>query len=277
MTTNAPNDALWMPEPPVPPVSLPQAADLVKAPPRLGPDGRLLRRLTSVDGITYKIADCRSEREDAFRLIYEAYTSGGLMEPNRYQMRVTPFDLLPTTDLFVALHGDLVICTMTLICDDFEKLPIRSLFDREVQAGHDDCYLAEISCMAARQRHFPPRQMTTVLLGLVAMMFQYCRRNDIQRLLIAAHPGHFRLFRRSLGFVQMGQQKEHLSRKKIPVIASQHDFARLDTHRYPLHDYIYGRVFQRWELLRQPMLQDDREFFGPVAELCRGYAPVFAD
>jgi hypothetical protein len=200
------------------------------------------------------------------------------MEPNSFAMRVTPHDLLHTTDIFIALHESRMICAMTLISDDFEKLPIRSLFDDEVdKQQRQGQYLAEISCMAAQPDRLPARRMTSILLRLVSLMFQYCRQNDVDRVLIAAHPRHFRLYRRSLGFVQIGPQKEYISPRKIPVVACQHDFARLDIHRYPLYDRVYGHVFQRWELLRQPMLEDDREYFRPVAELCSGYAPVFAD
>ena len=41
----------------------------------------------------------------AYRLIYDAYSKTGLMEPNPYEMRVTPHDLLHTTGRQVAPVG----------------------------------------------------------------------------------------------------------------------------------------------------------------------------
>src|SRR5690606_3507969 len=52
------------------------------------------------------IAATRAERERAFRLIYDAYVRSGLGTPNAWQMRVTPYHLLPTTTIFNATLTD---------------------------------------------------------------------------------------------------------------------------------------------------------------------------
>ena len=53
--------------------------------------------------VEYKIANSREERAAAFRLVYDAYLKGGLGEPNPHQMRVTPYHLLPGTEVFIAV------------------------------------------------------------------------------------------------------------------------------------------------------------------------------
>jgi hypothetical protein len=243
----------------------------------LRPTAKRLRRYTRIDGVTYKIAETREEREGAFNLVYEAYTKGGLMDPNPYQMRVSPYHLQPTTDMFIAMHRDKVIYTLTLISDDFVGLPMQSIYEDELnerrQAG---IYLAEVSCLASRTEYFPGNRMLDVFVQLLGLACQYSQLNNIDRLVIAIHPRHFRFYRRLLGITQIGGLKEYASVRNHPALAGEHDFARCEIERYPLYEQIYGYRFQRWELLRQPMLDDDREYFRPAAELCTSYAPVFA-
>lgn len=234
-------------------------------------------RHTIIDGVTYKVAQNRAERESAFRLIYDSYTKSGLMDPNVHRMRVTPYHLQPTTDVFIATHRNNVVYTLTLISDDFDGVPMQSIYEEELnQRRQQGLYLAEISCLASRQGYFPPSRMLETFVHLLGLACQYCRLNGVDRLVIAIHPRHFRFYRRCLGIQQIGELRDYASVRNHPAVAGEHDFARMDTQRYPLYDQIYGCRFQRWELLRQPMLDEDREYFRPAALLCTSYAPVFA-
>src|SRR5262245_36520503 len=83
----------------------------------LFPEWRNRNQPTTIDGVTYKIAASRPDREAAFRLVYQAYRRVDLMEPNEFGMRVTPYHLLPTSDVFIAMLDEAVICTLSLIGD----------------------------------------------------------------------------------------------------------------------------------------------------------------
>ena len=54
--------------------------------------------------VVYRIAGERAEREAAFRLVYNSYLHAGLGEANRNAMRVTPYHLLESTQVFIAVH-----------------------------------------------------------------------------------------------------------------------------------------------------------------------------
>lgn len=232
------------------------------------------KRNADTDRITYKVAECREEREAAFRLLYDAYVQAGLMTPHPYGMRVTPHHLLPTSDVLVAMHESKVIYTMSLVSDDQLGLPMESLYEQEIdELRQQGLYLAEVTCLASHPDCFDRGRMFGVFLNLVGLMFQYARSHDIDRLVIAVHPRHFRTYQRLLGFDQIGPQKPYAAVRNRPAVAAQHDFNRLDLEKYRLYDRVYARPFRRWELLRQPMLEDDRDFFTPVAELC-GDLPV---
>jgi hypothetical protein len=232
----------------------------------------------SVDGVTYRIASCRKEREDAFRLIHDVYCKSGLMEPNRAGMRVMPYHLLPTTDLFLAYHGGHLIYTMTLISDEQRGMPLDQVFEAEVATlrSGSGAYLAEVSCLACRAGYFNRRRMFNVFVHLAALLVQSARENGNESLLIACSPRHARFYRDFLGFSQIGDERLYAPVLCKPAVAYEHHFERLDALSYPLRDRIEAVPFRSWELYHQPMLQEDQEYFSAAAELYGSAFPLEA-
>ena len=91
-----------------------------RARPELDQPDRAARTLD----IEVKAADGRDELYGAFQLVYDAYLRSGLTKPNAYGLRVTPYHLLPTTEVFVALDRRKVICTVSLVRDGELGLPM---------------------------------------------------------------------------------------------------------------------------------------------------------
>lgn len=234
------------------------------------------RSRMSADGVVYKIASCRKEREDAFRLIHDVYVDNGLMKANAAGLRVTPFHLLPTTNLFVAYHHDQLIYTMTLIGDDSLGLPLERVYQREVDARRRETgdYFAEVSCLASRPGHFPRSKMFEVFVHLAGMMVQSAHENGVRRLLIACHPRHARFYQSFLGFEQVGSQRSYSELCDSPAVACEHDFARAEIDPYKLYDRVHAPVFHRWELYHQPMLKEDRDYFAEITEFYNDYFPL---
>ncbi|MEL7337105.1 MAG: hypothetical protein AAFN70_12985 [Planctomycetota bacterium] len=244
---------------------------------------RAMSERMEINGVTYKIASCRSEREDAFRLIHDAYVNSGLMKANGAGMRITPYHLLPTTDLFVAYHQQTVVFTMTMVCDDLMGMPLEHVYGDEVETRRvaENAYLAEVSCLAGRTGHFGRRRMFNVFVNLAALMVQSAHENGVQRLLIACNPRHARFYQNYLGFTQIGLQREYSQVLNKPAIACEHDFDRFDSNEkpqqsYPLKDRIYGTTFRQYELFHQPMLPEEREYFAEQCDLDENHFPLEA-
>lgn len=231
----------------------------------------------SVDGVTYKIASCRSERDDAFRLVHDVYVKSGLMQPNEAGMRVTPFHLLPTTNLFVAYHGSQLVYTMTMISDDQRGLPMEEVFGPELaEKRKSGDYFAEVSCLASRSGYFNRSRMFSVFVQLAALMVQSARENGIDRLVIACNPRHARFYQNFLGFTTFGEQREYSQVRNKPAIACEHDFRRCDREWYPLKDRIYATPYRHWELYHQPMLSEEKSYYLSVCELQNAHFPLEA-
>lgn len=234
------------------------------------------REPTVIDGVVYKIADCREEREAAFRLIHDAYTLNGLMAANPSGMRITPYHLLPTSDLFVAYHQGTLIYTMTLISDDEQGIPLEGVFQAEVLRRRDEsrAYLAEVSCLASRVGYLPRGQMYHVFVRLASLLVQSARENGVERLMIACHPRHARFYQGLLGFSRISESRDYAPVQNKPAVALEHDFVLQDANRYRLYDRIYGHTFRHWELYHQPMLKEEREHFAEITEFYETYFPI---
>jgi hypothetical protein len=241
----------------------------------LFPEWRNSNRSATIDGVTYKTASNRAEREAAFRLVHHAYTRVGLMEPNAFGMRVTPYHLLPTSDVFLAVVEAEVICTLSLIGDGEMGIPMEAIYDDEIQQLRTrGVNFAEVSCLADRRLN-QIRQMP-VLVRLISLMLQYARYNSVDEVLLAVHPRHERYYNRFFGCRRFGELKSYPSVLDNPAVACTHEFVRLDEERYPMYEKVYGFRYPTIQLQRQPMLEADREYFRPAAEQGSVYVPAAA-
>jgi hypothetical protein len=197
------------------------------------------------------------------------------MQPNAFQMRVTPYHLLPTTDVFIAVCRREIVCTVTLIGDGELGIPMETIYPTEVSSLRDQRrFFGELSCLAdCRQQS---AKLLTILTNLNGLICQYARHNGMHQLLIAVHPTHERFYRRLFGYRQIGEQKSYPLVGDRPAVAASHDFARMDVERYPMYDPSYAARYSVWELLPRPMLEDDREYFQAAAELGNSFVPMAA-
>ena len=179
---------------------------------------RAVGQRMTIDNVTYKVAECREGREAAFRLLYEAYNRAGLMEANEYEMRVTPYHLLATTDVFVAIHQGEVICTLSLIGDGDLGIPMESIYAKEVSQLRDQqiCF-GEVSCLADRREYVA--DFLPVFVNLSALVIQHARHNNMDQLLIVVHPRHERFYGRLLGFERIGNERSYPSVCDKPAVA----------------------------------------------------------
>jgi hypothetical protein len=191
--------------------------------------------------------ECRigASREDlfaAFHLVYEEYLRAGLMKPNSSRMRVTPYHLLPGTEVLVALDRGAVTCTMSLVRDGKLGLPMESVFHEEVAGlrllGPS---LAEVSCLADMHDPAPrPQPELFQLMPLVAQL-AYCR--GVDQLLIAVHPRHARFYRRSLGFDMIAEERTYAQVRGKPAVALAADLNALAVNHPRVYQWLFARPF----------------------------------
>ncbi|MHC4176813.1 MAG: N-acyl amino acid synthase FeeM domain-containing protein [Planctomycetota bacterium] len=225
--------------------------------------------------VTYKIAGTREERAAAFRLVYKSYLQARLGKPNRHEMRVTPYHLLPTTEVFIALQQGEVISTVSLVSDGELGLPMESVYAGEVARRREQgLRVGEVSCLADRRSHL--RRFFPVFLRLSRLMVQYARRQGLDELLVAVHPKHARFYQRFMEFKVIGEETAYPAVRNHPAIALCLNFARIDRERPENYDTFFGEPLPDEQLRPRPISKAQGDHFRPVVDPSLALVPLVA-
>jgi hypothetical protein len=196
----------------------------------------------SADGTVYKIAGDRDEFLNAFRLAYQAYLRCGLVRPNPDLMRITPYQMLPTTEVFVATEEDQVVATVSLVRDGELGLPMEAVFGEEVAWRRlQGVHLGEVSCLASRERSLT--RSLPVVLQLMSLMAQCAQRRGVNQLIIAVHPKHLKFYQSFTGFEPIGDERPYGPVCDKPAVAMVLDLDRFEHHHPKLHRRFFGTPF----------------------------------
>ncbi|MCA9238322.1 MAG: hypothetical protein KDA44_22775 [Planctomycetales bacterium] len=230
--------------------------------------------------ILIKIATTRHERAGAFGLAYQSYLQAGLCGPSAAAMRITPHQLHPCTDVFVALLRGEVISTLSLVRDGELGLPLEAVYPDEVRARRAaGIRLGEVSCLADRRRE--PARFFGLFSDLARLMTQTAERDGIDQLLIAVHPRHARMYRRAMGFEQVGEYREYEAVNGNPAVALCLDLKFVREQRPEIWGRFVGEPLPAAVLRPCPMPVADVGYFSnlvgaPTQARFRGDAPALA-
>ena len=230
----------------------------------LQPDFRIpsAHAQTHRERVIYKIANSVTERESAFRLAHDAYTSQGLMSCSESGMRFDLRHLLPSSTTFIAQTSTTVICTLSLFPDNGMGLLLERAFESEVaQVRETGAKVAEITSLATRRNYFRRTMMIDTFVNLVGLMFHYAQHEEFDKLLIAVHPKHGRFYQRMLGFEMIGCERNYSRVGQRPAVALVHDFARARENGYPYQEQIEQLQYDPWELVHRSLSPAERQYF----------------
>jgi hypothetical protein len=217
------------------------------------------------------VGSTREELFAAFHLVYEQYLRSGLMAPNSYRMRITPYHLLSSTEVFVALDRGAVTCSMSLVRDGKLGLPMESVYHEEVASLRlRGISLAEVSCLA--DTHDPAAASQSALFQLMPLLAQLAYDRGVDQLLIAVHPRHSRFYRRFLGFDAIAEERTYAKVCGKPAVALAADLTTLAVNHPRVHQWMFGKPFPDAELRYTPVAYNLLEEMRMVVEACYGGA-----
>jgi hypothetical protein len=220
---------------------------------------------TVIKGVTYKVANTKKERENSFKLVYDSYIESGLTSENLKGIRLISHHLNPMTDIFIAKKDEEILYTVTLITDDSFGIPMEEVFKEEVRYVREkySCF-AEMSCLAGIKNKMDGFK---IYLNLMSLVVQFSNKNDIECLLLAVHPRHAKFYSRFFGCVPIADTKNYSAVCDSPATPCIHDFSRYYNCQFPtelpyqMYNNMYEHIFCDWELIRQPMSQEERNYF----------------
>jgi len=215
--------------------------------------------------VSLKVAATREDRESAFRLIYSSYVQTGLCGENSSQLRITPYQLLSTTDVFIAQLGNETICTLSLVRDGELGLPMEDIFESQIaERRAAGLRLAEVSCLA--DRRYDTKRSFGLFTDLSRLMAQFAERHGIDQLLVAVHPRHAGIYLRYMNFDIIGEQRDYSAVQGNPAVPLCLDFNEARTNPLTNWDKFFGERLPSDVLEPQLISCDDREYFQSLFE-----------
>ncbi len=229
--------------------------------------------LATTAEIEYRVADSLDERASAFQLVYQSYLRAGLGGPNPHSLRVTPYHLLPTTEVFIAVLRGETIFTMSLVMDGKLGLPLECIYADEVgRRRRQGLLVGEVSCLADRRSHL--RGFFPVFVRLSRLMVQYAQQRGLDELLVAVHPRHARFYRRFMQFKPIGEQRAYPTVQNHPAVALALNFGDVERHRPESFDMFFGQRLPDEALEPHPITETQIAFFGQMIDPAFSFVPL---
>jgi hypothetical protein len=212
-------------------------------------------------GLRYGIAHQKDDLQQAFALVYESYRHAGLVDKTECRVRLTPFHLLDTTEVFVTKLDETVVSTVSLIGDGQLGLPLESIYSKHVALiRRRGLKMAEIGCLADR-RESPVRFVETFA-AMGQLLAQVAMRRGYDGLVAAAHPKHARLYSRILPFEKIGEQVECPYANGNPAVMLALVFD--DCRGSSVYERFFGSMSTAADTSRRPWSDETRRHFANI-------------
>jgi len=210
--------------------------------------------------IIQKIAQTRQEREAAFSLIYKSYLRAGLCEPNQFGLRISPYQLSPSSEMFITVSDGEVVATVSLVIDSDMGLPMELVYPEQVNEARQNGYLmGEISCLADRRKDH--RRIIQNLCELTGLLVQYARFQRLDGVMLVSHPKHARFYKRYMGYESIGPIRPYEEVQNQLAEPLRFDFANIGSASEQLYQRILGKQIPKEHLTACPMSEEDRNYF----------------
>ena len=178
-------------------------------------------RSSEISALLFKLAETRSEREQAFRVLHDMYLRRGLIDPAESGLRCNVFSVLPSTALFVGMRETEVLSTMSLIEDSALGLPMEDLYSREItRLRSKRRRLAEVGALAVA-RGYRGKGLALMMYNLMFRWAHFYR--GVDDLVIAVNPRVADFYETILFFERIGEERIYASLKDAPAVALRLD------------------------------------------------------
>lgn len=180
------------------------------------------------DEIVFQAAATRADFIQAFEIVHDQYVASGLMDPHPSGLRITEYNLVPSTSVYVIKQGDQVLGAASLIPRSVFRLPAEALFDLHSLIRSEQHYV-EFSGLAVRASS--ATKVTRLSTMFTLYLLQVAKVNHgFTHALATCHPRHAKYYRR-YGFetVQGTAVRDYDFVKGSPAECIVLDFRILDS------------------------------------------------
>ena len=176
-------------------------------------------------GLVVKLAETAEERSAAFRLLHDEYVRSGLTDTEASGMRITPYHALSTTRVIIALRGETVVGTLSLIQRSAAGVPSERIFDLSSIRAKGGT-IEEPSSLAVDRSASRDGE---ILFSLIKFAVQCSRSRFVKHWVWTCHPRHRHLYEEILGFEPLAERevRSYAFVKGAPAIGAYLDLENM--------------------------------------------------
>ena len=215
----------------------------------------------SIDSIDFRLARSRRDLIGAFELLQRRYAEAGLSSDRSAELRVMPYHLWSQTQVFVAVHRNQVIGSVSLTRDGNPAgVPMESTYGDVIERLRDEGKsFGEVCSLTVDS---PGDRSTGEIFGqLTRMIMFYSRHIGLDQLVAVVHPRHAKFYERAMGFDTIGgptQYHQVADQPGMPILGSVND---RDRYRRRWQQFYFDGCYAEGELDPSPLCVADVEFF----------------
>ena len=177
--------------------------------------------------INYRVARTTNELEKVYDLVYKEYLNKNYINENESKLKFSLYNALPDTTTFIAIAGNEIIATATVIVDSELGLPMDKIYSQELDKFRKNKRkLCEISMLASNTELFSNgislmlnTKKLFFVFSLFKLIFDYVREIiKLDLICITINPKH-KLTYDFLLFKDFGGLKTYLDANGAPAIA----------------------------------------------------------
>ncbi|MCO6431152.1 MAG: hypothetical protein J5J00_09850 [Deltaproteobacteria bacterium] len=181
-----------------------------------------------------------SELQEALSLVYQQYRKFGYTQFNEHGLRISGYELLPSSTVFIDTAEDGVCGTVTLIEDSIAGLPADGEFADELNALRaKGRKVAEASMFACEDEAQAGSNA-----ALIGALFNACTGNRIDDLILVVNPKHVAFWHKVLGFDVLANERVCGRICDAPGILLHLDIAEIVAGRKKLNSFASRLLLQ---------------------------------
>ncbi len=206
--------------------------------------------------ISIKIVETKKEFQAAFRIRHDAYVQMKYISPQPNGMRVLPYDFLDENTVFLALHKDEPIGTISVTLDSVVGLPTSQDFPEVIEDLRKKYKkVSEGHSVMVHPNHQGKHGRLAQALERAAFRQAYLQGSDY--MVIGAIPGDVEVFNRFMGFEQISEIRTYESLNRIDACVIGLDLERFKTQtQFEFQSYLLKEYADNIakEELRRPVI-----------------------
>jgi hypothetical protein len=151
---------------------------------------------------------------EAWGLLYRQYLKYSLIDENRYKLWAFPHYFTKPAGTWVGRENEVITSTISCMLDKEHLLPLDNYYHNELNRLRlQGARLTEIGLLTAKQKSLN----SNLLVELQRYPLAFGLSHGYHDFVIGIHPNHMDYYKKTFGFVQIGEEKKYTHLNRAPV------------------------------------------------------------